>query len=127
MTGLIAGIWKYLAIEMSEDKIAPFYVSIVHRASFMYAFATLTLSVFVYFSIFSSTVNLLAVIFPLLFFALALGAYIIEGIRNTTNNIIRDGKTPGLTKIFMLSLIVGETIGSAIVIIGFYLKVIKTY
>ena len=44
MTGLLTGLWKYLAIARSPQARAPYYVDIAHRASLLYAFAALLMA-----------------------------------------------------------------------------------
>ena len=86
LVALLTGSWKYFCIRSSPQAEAPVYVNIAHRAALMYSFAALLLAVFASLSVFSDTVNLVAIGLPLAYFALAIVRYIFLGITNTTNN-----------------------------------------
>src|SRR5574341_873402 len=86
LTGLLTGIWKYILIVKSERHETPRYVSVAHQASLLYTFAALVLLKFLEFSPYTETINLLAVGFPLFFFALAIATYIAHGILQDTDN-----------------------------------------
>ncbi len=68
---------------------APHYVNTAHRAALMYAFAAQLLAVFAATSAFSGTVKTIAVIFPLLFFGIAIFHYINLGLTAQSNNSMR--------------------------------------
>jgi len=86
LSGLLTGVWKYLAIMRSEKAEAPYYVNIAHRTSLMYAFAAQLLAVFAGLSVWSPLVNFWATLFPLVFFAAAIFTYLVHGLLNDTDN-----------------------------------------
>ncbi len=86
LTGLITGVWKYLAISRSPRSEAPRYVSVAHQTSLMYSFATLILLKFLEYSPYSETVNVIAVAVPLFFFATAIATYVLHGALGDTEN-----------------------------------------
>ena len=89
VVGLLTGIWKYVAIMQSDKARAPYYVDIAHRASLMYASAALILAGLAYFSVWSDSVNWLAVMANIVYFALAIGTYVIHGALKDTDNQLR--------------------------------------
>jgi hypothetical protein len=86
MTGLLTGAWKYFHIARSATATAPAYVDIAHRAALMYSFSALLLAVFAGLSVYSPATNLVAAAAPLLFFALAIGSYVLHGLLQDTDN-----------------------------------------
>ena len=90
LTGLLTGVWKYLSIWKSPTTEARRYVNVAHQASLLYAFAALVLLKFLEFSPYAEIINLLAVAFPLFFFALAIATYIAHGILQDTDNQFRE-------------------------------------
>lgn len=123
MSGLLTGAWKYLEMMKSEQYRAPFYVDVAHRASLLYSFAALLVAIFAYYcsqSDVNQTVTLIATVAPLVFFGLSIALYIVLGLKNETNNQLRDDKAPGLTVWFMRGLMLGEIGGFGILFYGFY-------
>ena len=126
MSGLLTGAWKYLAMIQSENYRAPFYVDVAHRASLLYAFAAMLVAVFAYYCGLSSIpkeLTLASTIAPLLFFGLSIGLYIVLGLKNETNNTLRDDKSPAVTRWFMRALMVAEIGGFGVLFTGFSLYV----
>ena len=126
MTGLLTGWWKYRCIATSAEAAAPVYVDIAHRAALMYAFSAMLLREFVPYSPLSATGTLLAVAAPLLFFALAIAAYVLHGILRDTDNQLRsphrlgNGTLPGFAMTgFMWLLALAEIGGFAVLLWGF--------
>jgi hypothetical protein len=126
MSGLLTGLWKYLCIARSDTATAPVYVDIAHRASLMYAFSALLLREFVPTSPLSPAATLWAVGTPLLFFAAAIGTYLLHGLLGDTDNQLRSphrlgkGSLPGVViHGFMWALALGEIGGFAILLWGF--------
>lgn len=126
LTGLLTGIWKYLSTIRSERREAPRYVNVAHQASLLYAFAALVLLKFLEFSPFTETVNLLAVAFPLFFFAVAIASYIAHAVLRDTNNQFQEpfrlGRIlipPSLFHLFVWLLIIGEVGGFLVLFVGF--------
>ncbi len=125
MTGLLTGLWKYLCMAHSAEAIAPTYVDIAHRASLMYAFAAILLREFVPYSPVSPELTIYAVAAPLLFFALAIGIYLIHGLLRDTDNQLRKPHRLGATTLpgwmlhgFMGLLALAEIGGFAVLLYG---------
>ncbi|MDB5987678.1 MAG: hypothetical protein JWR16_2731 [Nevskia sp.] len=123
--GLLTGAWKYFAIAASPAATAPAYVDIAHRASLLYSFAALLIAQLVRLSAWSSTVNLLAAAAPLLFFALAIGGYLVHGLLNDTDNQFRRPQRVASVTLphsalhgFMWLLMAAEIGGVAVLIAG---------
>lgn len=130
MTGLITGIWKYVCMARSEKATTPRYVNVAHQASLMYSFAALLLGWFASYSVFPEWLNTLSAASALLFFALAIGSYILHGVlKDTTNQLRKPHKMgawtlpPALMVIFMVLLIIAEVGGSAVLGVGAMLAV----
>lgn len=126
LTGLLTGVWKYLATSRSAQSEAPRYVSIAHRSSLLYSFAVLVLIEFVKFSPYSETINLIAVAVPVLFFAVAITTYIVHGATRDTENQFqkpyRLGKlslSPLVFHAMTWLLILGEVGGFLVLFVGF--------
>jgi hypothetical protein len=122
MTGLLTGIWKYRHMARSEDATSPVYVDIAHRSSLLYSFAALLLAAFSAHSVLADWVNTTAAVAALVFFAFAIGTYVIHGLLQDTDNQLRRPHRLGkrqlpswVTGFFMLLLIVGE-VGGALVL-----------
>lgn len=124
MAALLTGCWKYFCIRNSDKAEAPYYVNIAHRAALMYSFSALLLAVFASLSAFSDTVNLVAVILPLIYFTLAIARYIQLGIRNTTDNQHLNPPNRTAELVFLVSLMVAEIGGFATLAAGFTYRVI---
>jgi hypothetical protein len=124
--GLLTGWWKYRCIAGSPDATAPVYVDIAHRASLMYAFSALLIREFVPYSPLSAAGTLWAAGLPLLFFALAIGSYVLHGLLRDTDNQLRrphrlgSATLPPLAlQLFMGALALAEIGGFAILLYGF--------
>ena len=124
-SGLLTGVWKYVAIMNAETAQAPVYVDIAQRTSLMYAFSAILLREFVPYSALGPTGTLWAVAVPILFFASAIAMYILHGILRDTDNQLRRphvlgrGTVPGvLITVYMVALIAGEIGGFAILFYG---------
>ena len=125
MTGLLTGVWKYLAIMRSEKARAPYYVDIAHRAALLYASSSLILAVLAYFSVWSAQTNFYAVLLNVIYFALAIGTYVVHGLLKDTDNQLRrphklgNLSLPGiLIQLFMWSLIAAEVGGTLVLLLG---------
>lgn len=125
LIGLFTGIWKYLQIRRSEKARAHYYVDVAHRASLMYAFACVVLERLAAESAWSDTVNLLAVLAAVLFFALAVASYVVHGLLADTTNQLRrphrlgKGELPAfMITGFMWLLILAEVGGVAVLFAG---------
>ncbi|WP_433436554.1 hypothetical protein [Nonomuraea sp. CA-141351] len=114
---LLLGVWKYRQMMTNTDHQAHFYVDTAHRAALLYAFATLLVAVFVEFGAWNVVVNLMASGAMILFFVAAIGTYVYHGWRRDTDNQLRD-RAPG-TSVFMITLIVAEVGGFAVLLAGF--------
>ncbi len=125
LTGVVTGIWKYLQIRRSETASAHYYVDVAHRASLMYAFACLVLERLAAESAWSELINLTAVLAAVLFFALAVGSYVLHGLLGDTANQFRRPHRLGRRELpawvlptFMGLLIVAEVGGVAVLFTG---------
>ncbi len=125
MTALLTGTWKYFCIRNSQKAEAPVYVNIAHRAALMYSFAALLLAVFASLSVFSNTVNMVAICLPLFYFALAIVRYIQLGIVNQTDNQHLNPPSRTGELVLLLSLIVAEIGGFVVLAAGFVLRVMQ--
>ena len=86
MTGLLTGLWKYLAIATSPQARAPYYVDIAHRTSLMYAFSAMLLAVMAGLSPWTTSLTWWCTAGPLLFFFSAVFTYLVHGWLNDTRN-----------------------------------------
>ncbi len=125
LSGLLTGVWKYLAIMRSENARAPYYVDIAHRTSLMYAFSALLLAVFAYLSAWADRVNFWATLASILFFGAAIVTYIVHGALHDTNNQLARPHKLGATTLpgimiqgFMWALIVAEVGGFLVLFTG---------
>jgi len=103
---MLTGVWKYRQVMASPTHEAHRYVDITHRASLLYAFACLVIAEFAERSPLPEGLTYVCVILPLLFFVIAVAAYVMHGLRQDTDNQFRD-PTP-LTIWTMNALIVAE-------------------
>ncbi|WP_135453305.1 hypothetical protein [Mycobacterium sp. DL99] len=117
LLALALGVWKYRQMVTSEHHVAHPYVDIAHRASLLYAFATLLTAVFVELSAWPSWVNLTAALVLVFFFLAAILSYIVHGARRDTANQF-EFPSPGL-HISMALLIAAEIGGFAVLLVGF--------
>jgi hypothetical protein len=114
---LALGIVKYRQMATSENHLAHPYIDTAHRAALLYSFATLLVATFVELSSWSTLVNLLAAGALVFFFAAAVVTYMVHGLRQDTDNQFRD-PVPG-THGFMITLILAEIGGFAVLLAGF--------
>ena len=126
MTALLSGIWKWRCMANSKIGATPRYVDLSHRTSLLYTFAALTLGKFSTLNRLSEDTNLRAVTAPLLYFGLSIAMYVVHGILGDTDNQIakprlgRNNPLPvWLTPVFMVSLVVAEIGGFAVLLFGF--------
>lgn len=125
LVGLITGIWKYAAIARSPEAVAHEYINILHRASLMYAMASLVVWKFAELSQHPPLWNTVAVISLLGFFGFAMLTYFLHALLKDTDNQLRKpytlGKLPMSAAIVhggMLLLIAGEVGGFLILLSG---------
>jgi len=125
LVGLLTGVWKYQCIASSKEAAAPAYVDIAHRASLMYAFACMLLAEFAARSVWPTTVNTIAVIVLVAWFAIAVLGYVMHGILRDTDNQLRrphrlGSRTiaPSTLHTLMVALIVGEVGGFLVLFVG---------
>jgi len=134
LTGLLTGVWKYLAITRSPEAESPGYVTVAHRAALMYSFAALVLLKFVELSPYPETVNLIATAVPIFFFAAAIAAYILHGVIGDTDNQFHKPYQIGTLHIPPLIfhllngiLITGEVGGFLVLFIGVFQTLITNW
>jgi Ca2+/Na+ antiporter len=117
LLALVLGVWKYRQMATSENHLAHPYVDIAHRAALLYSFATLLVAVFVELSAWPTWVNLAAAMVLVLFFVVAIAAYIEHGAKRDTTNQFEKPTTS--LHAGMIALIVGEIGGFAVLLAGF--------
>lgn len=79
LVGMLTGVWKFVEMRRSEAARAPLYVDIAHRASLLYAAATLVLASLAELSRFPEWLDLTALLTNVLFFSFAIGTYVVHG------------------------------------------------
>jgi hypothetical protein len=125
LTALLTGVWKWRAMAGSKSGQAPYYVNTAHRASLLYSFAALLLGRFSALNRLGDRANALAVVPPLLFFALAIASYVVHGVLGDTQNQIakprlgRRTLPPWATPLFMGALVAAEIGGFGVLLVGF--------
>ncbi|OBB33467.1 hypothetical protein A5792_10020 [Mycolicibacterium peregrinum] len=117
LLALALGVWKYRQMAASAQHVAHPYVDIAHRASLLYAFATLLTAVFVELSAWPDWVNLTAAMVLVFFFLAAIISYIVHGARRDTTNQFEHPNV-GM-HVSMALLIAGEIGGFAVLLVGF--------
>lgn len=122
MAGLLTGAWKYIRMRRHSRAEAPYYINTAHRAALMYAFAAQLLAVFAAASAFSDKVNTVAVVFPLLFFGIAIVHYINLGMTTESNNSMRDSSDRRKDYLILNVLAVSEIGGFSVLFLGFLLR-----
>ncbi|NTX51456.1 hypothetical protein HUA74_23765 [Myxococcus sp. CA051A] len=125
LAGLLFGVWKYLQISQSPKAQASPYVDIAHRAALLYSFACLVVERFVVLSALDDTIELIAVIAQIGFFAVGVSTYVIHGLLKDTDNQFerphRLGRAvvpPAVMVASMVALIAGELGGFAVLFWG---------
>lgn len=125
LAGLLGGVWKYACIALRPSATAPVYVDVAHRAALLYAFACLLIERMLQVSALAPRVELVATVAQISFFALAVGTYVVHGVLDDTENqLARPHKLgarelpPALIVAFMVSLIVAEAGGFAVLFYG---------
>lgn len=126
LVGLLTGVWKYRHMMASGDGTAPTYVNVAHRASLLYAFASIVMFELVLRSPFSPAVELVAVAAPVAFFTFAVASYVLNGRTRLTDNMFRDPPNPRVLKLAMWGLIVAEIGGVGLLVTGFVSTSVET-
>lgn len=122
LVGLLTGLWKYLCMRRHPQAEAPHYVNIAHRAALMYAFSSQLLAVFAALSAFPGWLNTVAVIPPLVFFAIAIAHYVELGMTTDSKNSLRDSPDKAKDYRILNVLAVAEIGGFSVLLIGFFVK-----
>lgn len=129
MTGLLTGLWKYLAIARSAQARAPRYVDIAHVSSLMYAFASLLVAVMAGLSPWPAALTWWATAGPLLFFFAAVFTYLLHGWLDDTRNqlarpyVLGRRHLPGwMIHGFMAALAVVEIAGVGVLAAGVFTR-----
>lgn len=114
---LLLGVLKYRQIAESEEAVAHPYVDVAHRAALLYSFALLLVATFVELSGWGTFVNSVAAGALAVYFAAAVGGYMVHGWRRDTDNQFKD---PGVgIHGFMWTLIAAEIGGWLVLLAGF--------
>ena len=117
LTGMLVGVLKYHRIMTSPEHRAPVYVDIAHRAAFLYSFAMLVVAKLLEYNPYTMRVQVAAVATVLVFFVLTVFGYLMEGVRDRTDNLFRERNFT--TTWYMYLLIVGEIGGLSVILWGF--------
>lgn len=126
LIGLLTGVWKYRHVMASDEGVAPTYVNIAHRASLLYAFASIVMFELVLLSPFSPIVEVVAVAAPVAFFTFAVASYVLNGRTRLTDNMFRDPPKPSVLKLAMWGLIIAEIGGVTVLVAGFVSTSVET-
>ncbi|KAG0227976.1 hypothetical protein B0O80DRAFT_497924 [Mortierella sp. GBAus27b] len=126
MVGLLLGVVKYYQVHNSPSFTAHPYISVGHRASLLYGFASFQLAGMALISSWSESTNTLATIATQFFFANAVLSYAVHGfLRDTTNQFKRPHKLgekwtipPVLVQAAMFALILAEVGGCGVLVAG---------
>ena len=126
--GMLTGVLKYWQMRQSPQARAHYYTDIAHRSSLLYAPASLIIAVMAYWSIWAEWLNLLCVIFNLIFFSSSILAYVLHGVLQDTTNQFRTPHQLGQRRIpaifmtlAMLGLIGAEVGGTGVLLLGMLL------
>jgi hypothetical protein len=117
LSGLLTGVWKYNAMLNRSDHQTPVYVDVAHKVSLLYTFACLLLWKLVESSPFTQTITIIALMSPILFFAIAVLTFIRLGISNKTDNQFTERNFN--TTVGMYLLIFFEITGFLVLFAGF--------
>lgn len=115
LTGMLLGVWKYAQMSRPPHKSHP-YVDTAHRAGLMYAFACVVLAELARLSQLDTDVELAAAIVSIVFFAMAVGAYIFHGWQRRGSHQYTDA--PAIVHLGTYALIVGEIGAAGILVYG---------
>lgn len=124
MAGLLTGLWKYLCMRKHPQAEAPYYVNTAHRAALMYAFSAQLLAVFAAVSAFPIWLNTVAVIPPLMFFAIAIVHYVQLGLTTDSNNSLRDSQDKAKDYLILNLLAIAEIGGFSVLLLGFFVRLL---
>mgnify|MGYP006439710597 FL=1 len=109
----------------NPDAKAPVYVDICHRSSLLYAFACLLLERMVEVSKLPHSIEVPALIAPIVFFGLAVTSYAIHGLLQDTDNQLQKPHRLGrymlptwVMQAFMAALIITEIGGTMVLAVG---------
>lgn len=116
LNALLTGVWKFSQMLSSSNGQAHRYVDVAHRASLMYSFAALLLAVFAAISQLPERIEIIATVLVLVYFALAIASYMVQGVLQQTDNQIAGMSAAG--RFFMWSLVVAETGGFLVLFYG---------
>jgi hypothetical protein len=116
LNGLLTGLWKFRQMVTSDDGTAHIYVDLAHRASLMYAFASILLAVFVNISQLPAGLELFAVSLLVGYFAIAIIGYMMHGYKRDTDNQMRN--MSAAANLFLWSLVIAEIGGFLILFYG---------
>jgi len=116
LNALLTGVWKYRQIAASDQARAHPYVDIAHRTSLMYSFAALLVATFVEISQLAGTIEFVATFFLVIYFAMAIISYMVQGFLKKTENQFLNA--PPIFGWFMWSLIIAEIGGFCVLLFG---------
>lgn len=123
LIGMVTGVWKYAQMMRASDHRSEPYVDIAHRASLMYAPATLVLGGLSALSRLPQRIELVCVAGVALFFAIAIGSYIYHGALGRRETQFSERNFT--TTIGMYLLILVEIGGTLILFVGAMIVVLR--
>ena len=115
--GMLIGIVKHRRMLTSADHTAPAYIDIAHRAAFLYSFAMLVIAKLLEYSPYSNTVQVIACLLVLTFFAITIVGYFTHGLKNKTDNLFHERNFTTTWYVYLLTA--GEISGLSIIVWGF--------
>ena len=131
LVGLLTGVWKYQQIKSSASGSAHIYVDICHRASLLYAFASMLLAKFAEISQLNERLELIAMSLVIFYFASAIFSYMAHGILQDTENQLKAPFSMGKLKLsakviafYMYTLIFAEVGGFLVLFYGVVLAIL---
>lgn len=114
--GMASGVWKWREMVRSAEHRAPMYVDILHRASLLYACATLVLGHLAALSAFADALNWGAFWTAYAYFAITLAVYAFHGARRTDRTMF--SKRNLITGPGMVLLVIGELGSTLLLLVG---------
>ncbi len=96
LLGLLTGNWKFQQMMSAPDGVAHRYVDIAHRAALTYSFACILLTVFSMVSQLDESLEFYAMLVLASYFLIAVLSYIVEWIKQKTDNVMAT-KSPFIT------------------------------
>lgn len=117
LVGMLCGVWKWRAMLDSAAHTAPPYVDLAHRAALLYSFACVVLAALARYSPYPPWLTLASTAGPIVFFAIAVGTYLLLGARGRLETQFSERTFVTTTGTLVLALV--EIAGTAALLGGF--------